>query len=791
MSEFPHLQLVRLQGPVERRKRSPFFPHRAPKEREHGVEILNQLDEAIASQKQDQLVDPSLIFRVRMEGSSQESEWEKLGMTMLASDEGGTIVLFSQDDDAAEFRRRLEQYIGPIRTNNGNRKHAKFVDGIGRITKLAPRDRIGTQFRKEGITEVDHFIEDKEYMTDIELWDFGARPKKEVKTREIEDIIVDDGGRVFDTYIGPSITVMRILSSGETLCRILGIAEVAYIDRPSKLEVDVSDFVEMEQSNVPDILPPDSDAPVVGIMDSGVNEHPFIADAIVKLTSFPEEIGTFDFKGHGTMVAGVTAFGDLRDIENREQIKPSVRLASARLLYGDSEHHDKQMTLPTQTDTAIRSLHHDLGCRIFVISLANIDEENSIGRVGIWAATLDELARELDVLILVSAGNRTPRHFDPDDPARFEETETEYPGYLLEAENLIFEPAGACNVITVGALANGRGVGENHSRDAHMRPLTEKFDPAPFTRRGPGGGGVCKPDFVDIGGTAVFDATAVRLRSAPEIPEAGIITLHYEYGKQLLTSSKGTSVAAPMLANKVADLIRVFPNATANLVRALLANASTVPAQCTSRLAGMNEEERKLIHGNGIVHIQNALSSNLDRIVLYTEDHIESNQFAVYKLPIPLDFLVSGNRAVRVSLAFDPPVRRTRVEYIGIKMSFKLVRGKTSEQIFEHFGVRGVEDDDEDDDKKKGFGCILSPGVNYRKRHNLQIASRIFRRKSSNVEEEYHLVVERVGGWAKSQEMSQKFAVVVELLDYNNLFLYERVSDLRENQLRESLRQRV
>ena len=791
MVEFPHLQLVRLQGPVERRRRRPFVPYQAPKAREHGVEILNQLDEVIASQRQDQLVDPSLIFRVRMEGSSQESEWEKLGMTLLASDEGGTIVLFSQDDDAAEFRRRLELYIGPIETKKGNRKYAKFVDGIGRIVRLMPRDRIGSQFKKEGITEVEHFIESEKYTADIELWDFGERPKKEEKTKEIEDIIIEDDGKVFDIYIGPSITVMRIQSTGKILCRILGIAEVSCIDRPSKLEADVSDFVEMEQSDVPNILPPDSDAPVVGILDSGVNEHPFIEDAIVKLAAFPEEIGTFDYKGHGTMVAGVAAFGDLRGIKNKEQIKSSARLASARLLYGNSGHHDKQMTLPTQTDTAIRSFHNDLGCRIFVISLANIYEENSIGRVGVWAATLDELARELDVIILVSAGNRIPRCFDPDDPNRFEEAMTEYPGYLSEIENLIFEPAGACNVITVGALASGNGIGESHSQNAHMHPFTERLDPAPFTRRGPGGGGVCKPDFVDIGGTAVFDATALRLRFAPEIPEAGIITLHYEYGRQLLTSSRGTSVAAPMLANKVADLIRVFPNATANLVRALLANASTVPPQCTKRLADMTEEERRFIHGNGIVHIENALSSNFDRIVLYAEDRIESNQFAVYKLPIPLDFLVSGNRAVSVSLAFDPPVRRTRIEYMGIRMNFKLVRGKTSEQIFEHFGVKSGEHDAEDDDEQMGFGCILSPGVNYRKKHNLQTASRIFRRRSSNVEEEYHLVVERVGGWAKSQEIPQKFAVVVELLDDNNLFLYERVSDLRENQLRESLRQRV
>jgi hypothetical protein len=60
-------------------------------------------------------------------------------------------------------------------------------------------------------------------------------------------------------------------------------------------------------------------------------------------------------------------------------------------------------------DATIRQMRVDHGCRLFVLSLGDVHANLPRGRVGPWAATLDELARELDILIIVSAGNRAPR----------------------------------------------------------------------------------------------------------------------------------------------------------------------------------------------------------------------------------------------------------------------------------------------------------------------------------------------------------------------------------------------
>ena len=232
--------------------------------------------------------------------------------------------------------------------------------------------------------------------------------------------------------------------------------------------------------------------------------------------------------------------------------------------------HERR-TLPTQMRQAITALRQEYGCRIFIISLGDLRARNEPGRVRPWAATLDELARELDVLIFVSTGNRMPRS-----GMGVEQGITHYPGYLLEPANRLCEPAGAANIVAVGAFANGTGV----------RPITGALEPSPFSRVGPGAGGIRKPDFVDVGDTMVFDAPSASLPWAPRVPEAGVITLSHDFLRQLITSGSGASFAAPLLANKAAGLLRLFPAASANLIRALLAGAATVPEECEMRLRG-------------------------------------------------------------------------------------------------------------------------------------------------------------------------------------------------------------
>ncbi|RWK26579.1 S8 family peptidase, partial [Mesorhizobium sp.] len=520
--------------------------------------------------------------------------------------------------------------------------------------------------------------------------------------------------------------------------------------------------------DAPTGLAPDEEAPIVGVLDSGINDHPLLEAAILGRVAFPAELGTADVWGHGTRVSGAALYGDLRDLLREDQIKPIARLVSAKLVGDDGRFYERR-TLPTQMDQAIRGLWQDYGCRIFVVALGDLRARNEPGRVGPWAATLDELARELDVLILVSAGNRPPGG-----GSLLEQAITHYPKYLLEAANRVCEPAGAINVITVGSLANGTGVGARHQQDAHVQPITERLEPSPFSRSGPGAAGILKPDFVEIGGTMVFDAPSASLRWAPQVPEAGVITLNHDYQRQLITSGSGTSYATPLLANKVAALLRLFPRASANLIRALLVGAATIPDEAETRLRGLDTADKARICGNGQVDWSRAAYSDDHRVVLFTEDTLAINHFAVYRVPIPQEFQSKGRRTIRVSLAFDPPVRRSRAEYIGTKMNFRLLRGCPSAEVFAHFRARTAAEGDPPGIASK-FQCEMKPGSKSRDGLTLQTAAKSFVQDTSGYGDEYYLVVRCAGGWAAEQEVSQRFAAVVELEHEPAVQLHARI----------------
>lgn len=72
-----------------------------------------ELDTVVAEQqrrRRPELVDPSLILRGRMTGMMMEEDWERLGLTLLASDEDKTLILFASSNGLQSFRDRLQTY---------------------------------------------------------------------------------------------------------------------------------------------------------------------------------------------------------------------------------------------------------------------------------------------------------------------------------------------------------------------------------------------------------------------------------------------------------------------------------------------------------------------------------------------------------------------------------------------------------------------------------------------------------------------------------------------------------
>ena len=337
-----------------------------------------------------------------------------------------------------------------------------------------------------------------------------------------------------------------------------------------------------------------------------------------------------------------------------------MRIISVKVV-NDQGRFDDASTIPDQMDAAIRALHQR-GCRIINIALG---DKHRIpydgGRVSPWAATLDTLARELDVVVIVSAGNSAGAERAPWGPQAEQITQT-YPGYLVSAENRIVDPATAAIALTVGSLAHANGLPAEPTGGAELRAIASLNTPTPVTRCGPGANDSIKPELVDFGGTVLFDGMTQRIVTGDHYASAGMLTLRPDYLQGLLTSSTGTSMAAPRIAYKAALLVRAMPRASANMIRALLGLAASCPAEALQCLNYLGANAQRACLGYGVPELARALDSEERRVVLIADaQELATDQFALYRVPLPKEFQTTkGVRHIRVSLAFDPPVRHTR-----------------------------------------------------------------------------------------------------------------------------------
>jgi hypothetical protein len=93
---------------------------------------------------------------------------------------------------------------------------------------------------------------------------------------------------------------------------LLGLEDVAELDLPPSPDLTTGTVLDLELAQLPPLGQVDPDAPLIGVIDSGINAHPLIDDILVGAIGVPDALGTADEWGHGTRVAGVSIFGDLR-----------------------------------------------------------------------------------------------------------------------------------------------------------------------------------------------------------------------------------------------------------------------------------------------------------------------------------------------------------------------------------------------------------------------------------------------------------------------------------------------
>jgi hypothetical protein len=467
--------------------------------------------------------------------------------------------------------------------------------------------------------------------------------------------------------------------------RVAELADLDFVARIDVLPVPALTLPQLygdELRDMQPVAPPAHDAPIVGIVDSGVRSaHPLLAGVVLAADAIGTGIAEGeDQHGHGTMVAALVAHGPIEALIRRSvPVPPLCRIVSARVLDGSNEFPDGDLWEHDLADAITWCIEQ--GSSVINVSLGNARSSLLAPRQLAGAAIIDDLARRHDVTIVTCTGNIAPADYltDVDDS-----TAVTYPERLLAADGArLIDPSPAMLALTVGAITDAAAATGMAARETVVRvPMGRPGWPSPFTRVGPGVAGAVKPELVERGGTLGIESGRFVNNDA----ELAVVSAGARADRPLIHAI-GTSFAAPLVTRIAAGVKARFPNFSANQVRALVL-ASAAPLEFGEEIeasgpAAQQDAVRRLV-GYGRPNMARAIESTSHRVVLVAEDEIAVDGVHIYELPIPASFRQSGGqRGIDVALAYNPMSRARRLDYLSSRMEFHVFRGMTIQQVQE------------------------------------------------------------------------------------------------------------
>lgn len=715
------------------------------------------------------------------------------GLTVLGGTQGSAVVAFADDPQLHAFLERVQTY----RSAEADVKYAPnegFVDVLGGIRLYSAQDRLTRRLRER----LDQADSAARLDVQIDLWHPGDRELGEAWIRETAAAVIAAKGEVRDRYINhrSGLLLIRATVPAVALGQLAEIDEIALMDGLPILSPSRARPRQASVDQLPNVPQASSTAPLVGLIDSGVRSaHPMLAPAILDAVTLSDEFdGGQDENGHGTRVAGLLLHGQLEDaLEIGLLPRPFCRLLSVRVL-GANNQFPLASVWEAEVEKAIRHCAAQ-GARVINLSIGDEATAYEGARSTPLAAILDQLARELGLVLVVPTGNVAPA-------AYLDATGAEVDAYvdalLASAETTMLDPAPAVTALTVGALAPEALAGAALSGfPASRRALGRGGWPAPYSRRGPGIDGSIKPELSAVGGSLAIDA---EFGAFVDDDALGVVSTSGLPVERLLDVDIGTSFAVPLVTRVAACVLARYPEFGANLVRALTVLAADEPSFAEA-LGDMTPAARRTVElqtvGYGEPRLTEAVESTPHRTILVAEGEIKVDTTMIYEIPIPTSFGAGGGtRGIDVALAFDPETRARRLDYAATKMEFWLVRCMSPEEITEVFtstspeelerletadNLAGDEEDEEDleeDEDEEDEGgkpkkitpsrlkrklVKLAPNVQVRSRGANQLGRvRISQRLPDGDGETYHLVVQCRRVWASST-FTQSFAIAVAL----------------------------
>lgn len=719
MEKYNHIEFVR-ESIVKKYRFRP-FPN-APRppvrdKKEHGKKLFEKLDETIKGIEKlriDNGIDSKKLIVLELESDNISSDiLDRLLRSFnvsLVEENNNTgednktrlVLQFDSDLDIEVFneeRQLFEDDTEEDKTLTYAQRRDLF-NCIGNIRKLTREDRLGPRLKQK--LELDSSDLSGAFIVDIDVWfngknDFVYDIERQIKTA----LGTQESDLLGDLFELPSLLLGRVKVKEFSLNALLDLDIIAQVELPiGKISTEPYELYDMNfEPIVVDEL--DENSPVAAIIDSGIfSANPLLKNVVIAEEEFNRtENTTNDINGHGTGVAGIVAYGDLSNCYEEGIFKPQVRIYSGKVLHdqhGDATFpEDKRPEVVVKE--AIEFFYEHYGCRVYNLSLGDSDHVYSGGRQFAWAEILDQLIRELDIVIIISAGNVINPELE--DFNTREELMNNTQNRLFYPEHRVIDPATSAMGITVGSISRFDQPQVIRARGTRIS-VGDKNHLSAFTRVGKGVNKAVKPEVVDYGGNfAVHQVTRGQTRWIKNDSRLLEPTLN-NISDKIFRGYCGTSFAAPHVTNYAARIEKALEGQlgdrpSANLVRAMLINTSEYTKDSKDWYessvdalyngdSNPKQERRMRLAGFGKANDE-ILYSTDNHVTVFAEDELELRSFHLYKIPVPKVFLqINVKKKISISLAYNPKTRISRKEYLTNNIWFEVFRKIDEETLLKY-----------------------------------------------------------------------------------------------------------
>ena len=233
---------------------------------------------------------------------------------VVSQEDGGYALVFADDEALSEFEARLSTLA-----SGGQPRYANILYALQAFDHWTPEDRKGWALKRDGLPESEPF------MLDVELWPLGRSHDRADMKGAFESWIRGAEVEILDEINTDSFIAYRVSTPRHWANELLRLRDVRTVDLPPSLGLDLH-VLRLDIQEVAEVLPPPPNAPLIGILDSGIaSGHPLLGPALGDAQGFVNpDRAPHDDDGHGTLVAGLALYDDIEACARAKRFEPRL-----------------------------------------------------------------------------------------------------------------------------------------------------------------------------------------------------------------------------------------------------------------------------------------------------------------------------------------------------------------------------------------------------------------------------------------------------------------------------------